>query len=88
MNRACDDCKDRRRCLTWAIMTRMQWVTSVAYDQLNGVLTVEHEYPEGVDVARHLRELFQARRSGSPIELKLVRLEPGQSGGKPCNSLQ
>lgn len=88
MNEACQECPDRRRCLTWAIMTRMQWITSVEFDPTSGILTVEHEYPEGVNVGMYLRELFRERQFGTPIELKLIRLEPGQSGGMRCSSLQ
>jgi len=61
-------------------------VTSVQYDDLSGVLTVSHEYPEGVNVAQYLRTLFREHRLGSPLELKVVRHEVGAGNGNTrCN---
>ena len=90
MNKNCEDCGDQRRCLNWNIMETFPWVRAVSFDAHSGVLTVEHEYPEGIDIGRLLRGLFRERKFAGPVELRLVRKDPKprREGGSLCNSLQ
>lgn len=85
MRQRCMECERRTRCLAGIIMEHLQWVTAISFDELSGCLTVEHEYPDGVNVSAYLRELFKKGRWGEPVEMKLVRHEPGETEGRRCS---
>jgi len=61
--------------VTKRLQALFPWVERVEVDKVSGAITVEHSYPEGVNISSYVREILGEKLpQGIPVDIRDVRV--------------